>query len=83
MGATTHAVRIRGQDHSVGRDDVIAVAQRETPRRVNAYYVEIDGRRFPPKQLLRGAIPSAGDFDTSLAIRALRTLGFEVVKLGA
>ena len=79
--ATAQSISIRGETHSITRDDVIAVTSRESPRRVNAYYVEIDGRRFPPKQLLRGAVPAAKDFDTSVAVRTLRGLGFDVSRV--
>ncbi len=74
-------IRIHGEDHFVTADAIVAVARAEFPRRINAYFVEIDGKRFPPKQLLRGAVPTTRSFDTGVAVRALRTLGFQVVKL--
>jgi hypothetical protein len=79
--AQQRRVRIKDQEHTLSADDIVGVARRESPRRVNAYYVEIEGRRFPPKQLLRGAIPAAGAFDTGVAVRALQALGFAVVRL--
>lgn len=79
----TKQVRIKDQQYTVSADDILEVARRESPRRVNAYYVEIEGRRFPPKQLLRGAVPMAGSFDTGVAVRALQGLGFAVVRIGA
>lgn len=81
MDQTRQRVRIKNVDYSVSADDIVAVARREAPRRINAYFVEIDGRRYPPKQLLRGAMPSAGAFDTGLALRSLESLGFRVIKL--
>lgn len=81
MASTKQKVRIKDEEHLVSADDVIAVARRESPRRLNAYFVEIEGRRFPPKQLLRGAIRTAQPFDTGVAVRALRALGFEVISL--
>ena len=81
MASGKQKVRIKDEEHLVSADDVIAVARRESPRRLNAYFVEIEGRRFPPKQLLRGAIRTAQPFDTGVAVRALRALGFEVVSL--
>lgn len=81
MASAQQKVRIKDEEHLVSADDVIAVARRETPRRLNAYFVEIEGRRFPPKQLLRGAIRTTQSFDTGVAVRALRALGFEVVSL--
>jgi hypothetical protein len=81
MGSTPQRVRIKGEEHVVSADDIVAVTKREAPRRINAYFVEIDGRRFPPKQLLRGALPSAPPFDTGVAVRCLESLGFQVVRL--
>jgi hypothetical protein len=57
------------------------VAQREVPRRLNAYFVDIDGRRYPPKQLIRGATRTSQAFVTATAVRALRALGFDVVAM--
>jgi hypothetical protein len=81
MASAQQKVRIKDEEHLISADDVIAVARRETPRRLNAYFVEIEGRRFPPKQLLRGAIRTTQSFDTGVAVRTLRALGFEVVGL--
>ena len=83
MASAQQKIRIKDEEHLVSADDVIAVARRESPRRLNAYFVEIEGRRFPPKQLLRGAIRTTQPFDTGVAVRALRALGFEVVSLQA
>lgn len=82
MPSNSQRIRIKDEEHVLTADDVVAVARRETPRRVNAYYVEIDGRRFPPKQLLRTATKTEQPFDTGVAVRALQALGFKVVKLG-
>ena len=81
MDSTPKRVRIKDQEHTISAEDIIKVARREAPRRLNAYFVEIEGRRFPPKQLLRGAIPTAPPFDTGVAVRALQALGFTVVRL--
>jgi hypothetical protein len=81
MASAKQKVRFKDEEHLVSADDIIEVARRESPRRLNAYFVEIEGRRFPPKQLLRGAIRTNQPFDTGVAVRALRALGFEVVSL--
>jgi hypothetical protein len=81
MPSKSQTIRVRGEEFSVSADDIIAVATRETPRRLNAYYVEIKGKKFPPKQLLRSALTAAPPFDTGVAVRALHALGFHVVKL--
>jgi hypothetical protein len=77
------SVRIGENEYSLTRDDILAVAEREAPRRVNAYFVEIDGRRYPPKQLVRGATGTSRSFVTAVAVRALRTLGFDVVAISS
>jgi hypothetical protein len=77
----TVSVRIGDHEYPVTREDILAVGEREAPRRLNAYFVEIGGRRFPPKQLLRSAIGTSEPFVTAIAVRALRTLGFEVVAI--
>jgi hypothetical protein len=81
MASKAQPVRIRNEEHLLSPDDIVAAARRESPRRLNAYFVEIDGRRFPPKQLLRGATHTTQPFDTAVAVRALQALGFEVVRL--
>jgi hypothetical protein len=81
MASAKQTIRIKDEEHVVSADDIVAVARRESPRRLNAYFVEIEGQRFPPKQLLRGAIRTTATFDTGVAVRALRALGFTVVSL--
>jgi hypothetical protein len=81
MASQQQRIRIKAEEHLLSADDIVAVARRESPRRLNAYFVEIEGRRFPPKQLLRGATHTTQAFDTGVAVRALQALGFEVVKL--
>jgi hypothetical protein len=78
MTSNAHRFRIGDEEYVVTSDDIRAVANREDPRRINAYFVEIDGVRFPPKQLLRGAVATKRAFDTGVAVRALRALGFDV-----
>jgi hypothetical protein len=77
----TVSVRIGEKEYPLTREDIIAVAEREVPRRLNAYFVEIEGRRYPPKQLLRSATGTSQPFVTAVAVRALRSLGFDVVAI--
>ena len=70
--------RIKGEEHWITRDDILRVAANETPRRINAYFVEIEGRRFPPKQLVRSATGTKQFFDTGAAVRVLQALGFSI-----
>jgi 5-methylcytosine-specific restriction enzyme B len=73
--------RIGSKTYDITREDVLAVAQREGPRRVNSYFVEIEGRKYPPKQLLRGIVGAEENFDTGVAVRTLKNLGFSVVRI--
>jgi hypothetical protein len=73
------SVTFRGEEHWITREDILAAAAKESPRRINAYFVEIDGKRYPPKQLVRAATGTKQFFDTAAAVRVLRTLGFSVV----
>jgi hypothetical protein len=45
---------LHGETHSISRDDVLRVARTAVPDPIAAagYYVEIDGRQFPPTQLV-------------------------------
>jgi len=81
MSSKPVRIQIKDEEHLLTPDDIMAVARRESPRRLNAYFVDIEGRQFPPKQLLRGAIHTAKSFDTGLAVRALQALGFKVIRL--
>ena len=73
-----HRVAFRGEEHWVTKDDILEVAERESPRRVNSYFVEINGKRYPPKQLVRSATGTRQFFDTGAAVRLLESLGFTV-----
>jgi hypothetical protein len=77
----TVSVRIGDEDYPITREDILAVTEREAPRRLNAYFVELDGRRYPPKQLVRSATGTSRPFVTAVAVRALRALGFDVVAI--
>lgn len=73
-----HRVTFRGEEYLVTKDDILAVAAKESPRRVNSYFVEINGQRYPPKQLVRAATGTKQFFDTGAAVRVLQALGFTV-----
>jgi 5-methylcytosine-specific restriction enzyme B len=81
MGGSQQRIRIKSEEHVLTPDDIINAARAEAPRRINSYFVEIEGRRFPPKQLLRAATKTNQPFDTGVAVRALQALGFKVVSL--
>ena len=74
------SVTFRGEEHWVTREDILSVTTKEVPRRINAYYVEVDGKRYPPKQLVRATTGTSQFFDTAAAVSLLRALGFTVLK---
>jgi 5-methylcytosine-specific restriction protein B len=74
--------RFRGGERLVTREDILKAASLRAPRRVNSYFVEIGGKRYPVKQLLElasGAEPA--QFYTDAARRALEALEFEIGKV--
>ena len=73
-------VTFRGEEHWVTKDDILAIAASAGPKRVNSYFVEINGQRYPPKQLVRAATGTKQPFDTGAAVRLLESLGFAVVR---
>lgn len=73
------SVRFRGEEHWVTKEEILAAAAKEPPRRINAYFVEIGGKRYPPKQLVRAATGTKQFFDTAAAVRVLQALGFSVI----
>ncbi len=71
-------IRFRGEEYRVTREDILAAAKRAAPERITTYYVEIDGRRFPPKQLIRIATGTRQQFNSANARSLLTKLGFTV-----
>jgi hypothetical protein len=76
-------VRIGEREFTLSKAIVVSAALGETPRRINAYFVDIAGRRFPPKQLLRAAIGAEAQFDSAFAVRVLEKLGFDVIRVSS
>lgn len=72
------SVTFRGEEHWVTKEEILSVAAKESPRRINSYFVEIGGKRYPPKQLVRSATGTKQFFDTAAAVRLLQALGFSV-----
>jgi hypothetical protein len=66
--------------------DVKTIAQVRDPEPIRKHYVEVDGKRFPPKQLLEQVLQEKGykdnefnrlDFTTVDARSILQRLGFK------
>lgn len=77
---------LRGEALELTPQDVEAAAQACSPEAVRKHFVEVDGKRFPPKQLLEEVLKAKGyksdefnrlDFTTLDARSILRRLGFK------
>ena len=77
---------ILGEDHEIDKEGVIKAAQGRGPElidRRHRYFVSLEGRRYPIKQLLARATGlSNSEFTAQYAHRILRKLGFTVEEFG-
>ena len=77
---------IFGEDHDITKEKVIKAAEGTVPELIDGrhkYFVSLEGRRYPIKQLLAGAIErSNSEFTAQYAQRILRKLGFSVEEFG-
>lgn len=78
-GAVT--VTIAGESFHLDREQVIEAMSEHLPEPIQEHFVVIDGRRFPPKQVI-GALTGLdrADFTTHQARRVLRRLGFTAAR---
>ena len=77
---------LRGATFSIASSDVLRATRRVPPAPIdgrNKYFVELHGRRFPIKQVLRlvTGLPAAG-FTAQDAHRILSRLGFDILEDG-
>lgn len=75
---------IGGYSYEITREGILAAVRGQIPEQIDArhkYYVEIEDRKFPIKQVLSlvTGLPS-GEFISQYAQRALPKLGFDVKK---
>ena len=71
-------IQIRGRDYTISREDIIRVAHSNEPGPIKTYYVEVESKKHPPKQLIRLATGTRSPFDSANARSALTKLGFVV-----
>lgn len=71
-------IQIQGNQYEISDDDVQRVARRHAPGAIVGYYVEAEGKRYPPKQLIRLATGTRDTFNSANARSALTRLGFIV-----
>lgn len=76
MKKVLHVV-IAGRPADLAADDVARAMRDEIPEPVRAHYAVVEGRRFPPKQVIaRVTGIDRADFTTNQARALLRRLGF-------
>jgi hypothetical protein len=71
-------IQIQGKEYEVSDDDIRRVVRTHAPERVVRYYVKVEGRKFPPTQLIRLTTGTHDTFNSANARSALTRLGFVV-----
>ncbi len=71
-------MQFSGEEHTFTRADVLEAARGVTPDRIVLYYVELHGRRYPPKQVIRLVTGTRKRFGSPNARSALTRLGFTI-----
>jgi hypothetical protein len=75
------AVQISGQQFELDPRRIVRAVARALPEPVRDHYVVIEGRRYPPKQVIALATGlDRADFTTHQARRILRRLGFTAAR---
>jgi hypothetical protein len=78
---TAKAVQISGQRFDLDPRRIVRAVSRALPEPVRDHYVVIEGRRYPPKQVIALATGlDRADFTTHQARRILRRLGFTAAR---
>jgi hypothetical protein len=78
---TARAVQISGQQFDLDPRRIVRAVSRALPEPVRDHYVVIEGRRYPPKQVIALATGlDRADFTTHQARRILRRLGFTAAR---
>jgi hypothetical protein len=78
------AVQISGRQFELDARRIVRAVSRALPEPVRDHYVVIEGRRFPPKQVIALATGlDRADFTTHQARRILRRLGFAAARRAA
>jgi len=68
-----------GKRYSLTHEGVVESLRGQEPHEVRRYYVEVQGRRYPPKQVFELATDlSPVEFTTMDAVRILKKLRFEI-----
>ena len=77
-------ITVKGHWVEASRDEIEKLAQTMKPENVRVYWVEVGGKRFPPKQLFDRLLEARGlplgllDFNSVQAVEFFRKLGLAV-----
>jgi hypothetical protein len=71
-------MQIRGVVYQISAEDIRRVARTNAPDSIVGYYVEVDGTRYRPKQLIRLVTGTRDAFNSTNARSVLTRLGFVV-----
>mgnify|MGYP000232784840 CR=1 FL=1 len=70
---------IRGRNYELSREEVVERVRNVEPKAIRKYYVEINGRKYPIKQVVAECLDlNPIEFTTACAYRILSGLGFEI-----
>jgi len=72
------SMRFSGEEYTFTSEDVSRISRDVPPERITQYFVELHGRRYPPKQLIRLVTGTRKKFNSANARSALTRLGFVV-----
>lgn len=72
-------IRLNGTDYQIDSEKIVRLASRLEPKGIDKYWTKIQGRRFPPKQIVSEllGVPLV-DFTTMDASRILSAVGLQV-----
>ena len=74
---------IRGDSFALSKNDVIKALRGLKPEEIRKYYIEVNGIRYPIKQVLFAAAKIAlASFTSQDAFRVLKKLDFEIKETG-
>ena len=71
-------IRITGDEYTLTQDDILRVAKSARPERIDTFYVEVEGKYFPPTQLIRVATGTPHRVYSFNARSALTRLRFDI-----
>ena len=70
---------IKGQKYTISTEQVREVARKHVPKNIRDFYVEVEGKRFRPTQLIHLVTQERyQSFNSQNARRVLARLGFKV-----